>query len=58
MIVETDNSNYALIAIISILMKEKEVHLVTFYFCTFKAPKLNYNTYNKELFAVFEAFHT
>lgn len=39
-------------------MKEKEVYLVTFYFYTFKTTKLNYNTYNKELFAVFEAFHT
>jgi len=56
MTMETGVSEYALIAILSIITEEKEVHLVTFYSCMFKAVKLNYNIYNKELFVVFKAF--
>jgi len=36
--------------------EENEVHPVTFHFCTFTAAKLNYNTYNKKLLAIFEVF--
>ena len=38
-------------------MNEKnEVHPVAFHSCTFTAIELNYNTYDKKLLAIFEAF--
>jgi len=54
--VETDVLDYALATILSIVNKNKEVHLVAFHFYTFTAAKLNYNTHNKELLAIFENF--
>jgi len=54
--VETDASDYALTAILSIVNEENEVHLVAFHSCTFTVARLNYNTYNMELLAIFEAF--
>ena len=56
-IVETDASDYALGAILSIQTDSSEVHPVAFHSCTFTAPELNYDTHNKELLAIFEAFH-
>ena len=56
MILETNASNYVLIAILSIIIEEKKVYLVTFHFCMFKATDLNYNIYNQELLVVFKAF--
>ena len=56
LIMETDTSDYALTAIFSIVNKDNEVHLVAFHFHTFTAAELNYNTYDKELLAIFEAF--
>ena len=56
LIMETDASDYALTAILSIVNEENEVHLVAFYFCTFNVAELNYDTYDKELLAIFEAF--
>ena len=56
LIVETDASDYALTAILSICNKENEVHLVAFHSHTFTMAELNYNTYDKELLAIFEAF--
>jgi len=54
--VETDASDYALAAILSICNKENEVHPVAFHSHTFTVAELNYNTYDKELLAIFEAF--
>jgi len=54
--VETGTSDYALAAILSIINKENKVHPVAFHFCTFTMEKLNYNTYNKKLLAIFKAF--
>jgi len=54
--VKTDASDYALAAILSIVNKDNEVHLVAFHFRTFTAAELNYNIHNKELLAIFEAF--
>jgi len=54
--VETDASDYALAAILSIVNKENEVHLVTFHSCTFTIAELNYDIHDKELLAIFEAF--
>ena len=56
LIVETDASDYALAAILSIVNKDNEVHPVAFHSRTFTAAELNYNTHNKELLAIFEAF--
>ena len=53
---ETDVLDYALTAILSIVNEENEVHLVVFYFYTFTAVELNYDTYDKKLLAIFKAF--
>jgi len=56
LIVETDASDYALATILSIVNKDNEVHPVAFHSHTFTAAELNYNTHDKELLAIFEAF--
>jgi len=48
--------NYALTAILFIINKENEVYPVVFHFHTFIAVELNYNTHDKKLLAIFEAF--
>jgi len=54
--VETDASDYALTAILSIVNKDNEVYPVNFHSHTFTVAELNYNIHNKELLAIFEAF--
>jgi len=54
--VETDASDYALAAILSIINKDNEVHPVVFHSCTFTVAELNYDIHDKELLAIFEAF--
>ena len=56
-IIETDASDYALGAILSIQTNSSEIHPVAFHSRTFSAPELNYDTHDKELLAIFEAFH-
>jgi len=56
LIVETDASDYALAAILFIVNEDNEVHLVAFHSRTFTVAELNYDTHNKELLAIFEAF--
>jgi len=56
LIVETDASDYALAAILSVVNEDNEVHPVAFYSRTFTAAELNYDTHDKELLAIFEAF--
>ena len=53
---ETDASDYALAAILSVVNEDNEVHPVAFHSRTFTAAELNYNTHDKELLAIFEAF--
>ena len=53
---ETDASDYALAAILSVVNKDNEVHPVAFHSRTFTAVELNYDTHDKELLAIFEAF--
>jgi len=53
---ETNASDYALAAILSIVNEENEVHPVAFHSCTFTITELNYNTYDKKLLVIFEAF--
>jgi hypothetical protein len=55
-IVETDASDYALGAILSIKTSDDAVHPVAFHSRTFTTPELNYDTHDKELLAIFEAF--
>jgi len=40
---ETDASDYALTAILSIMTKDNEIHPIVFHSWTFSAPELNYN---------------
>ena len=56
LIVETDALDYALATILSIVDKDNKVHPVAFHFHTFTVVELNYNTHDKELLAIFEAF--
>ena len=48
--------DYALTAILSIVNEKNEVYLIIFHSYTFTAVELNYNTHDKELLAIFEAF--
>ena len=56
LIIETDASDYALGAILSLQLDSGEIHPVAFHSCTFTPPELNYDTHDKELLAIFEAF--
>jgi RNase H-like domain found in reverse transcriptase/Reverse transcriptase (RNA-dependent DNA polymerase) len=56
LIIETDASDYALAAILSLRTLDSDLHLVTFHSWTFTLPKLNYNVHDKELLVIFEAF--
>jgi len=55
-IVETDASDYALAAILSIELENGEIHPVAFHSRTFNSTELNYDVHDKELFAIFEGF--
>src|SRR5882724_1718013 len=54
--VETDASNYALTAVLSITIPNGKLHPIAFHSQTFSAPELNYDVHDKELLAIFEAF--
>ena len=56
LIIETDASNYALGAILSIIFNCSDIYPITFHSHTFTSPKQNYNTHDKELLAIFDAF--
>jgi len=56
LVMETDASDYALTAILSLMTKDNEIHPVAFHSWTFSALELNYNVHDKELLAIFEAF--
>ena len=53
---ETDASDYALGAILSIETDSGEVHPVAYHSRTFTSLELNYDTHDNELLAIFEAF--
>jgi len=55
MIVETDVLEHTLVAILSTQVNG-DIYLVAFHSHTFNATELNYNIYDKELLAIFEAF--
>ena len=54
--VETDTSDYALSAILSIMTPSGELHPIVFHSQTFTSPEHNYNVHDKELLAIIEAF--
>jgi len=53
---ETNASDYALAAIISMQTLEGKLHPIAFHSHTFTSAELNYNVHKKELMAIFEAF--
>ena len=53
---ETDTSDYALAAILFIINEKNKVHSVAFHARTFTTVELNYDTHDKRLLAIFEAF--
>ena len=53
---KTNTSDYALTTILFIVNKENKVHSVAFYSHTFTVAEMNYDTHNKELLVIFEAF--
>jgi len=56
-VVETDASDYAIAAIISqISPADGDLHPIAFFSRGMKLAKLNYEIYDKELLAIFEAF--
>ena len=54
--VETDASDYALTAILSITTPSGKLHPIAFHSQTFKTPEHNYNVHDKELLTIVEAF--
>ncbi|KIK12769.1 hypothetical protein PISMIDRAFT_18502 [Pisolithus microcarpus 441] len=56
--VKTDASDYAVAGILSITCPDGEIRPVAFYSWTLTAPELNYDTHDKELLAIHEAFRT
>jgi len=56
-VVETDASDYAIAAIISqISPDDGDIHPIAFCSCSMQPAELNYEIYDKELLAIFEAF--
>ena len=56
-VIETDASDYALAAILSIVTEDDQLHPVTFHSHSFSASELNYDVHDKELFTIYEVFH-
>ena len=54
--VETDASDYALAAVLSIRTPDGDYHLVTFHSQTFKDTETNYDVHDKELMAIYDTF--
>ncbi|KAF7360094.1 hypothetical protein MVEN_00737800 [Mycena venus] len=54
--VESDASDYAIAAILSIVGDDGNIHLVAFQSQTLGPSELNYNMHDKELLAIFDAF--
>jgi hypothetical protein len=55
-VVKTDASDYAHAAILSIHSSNGKIHPITFHSHFFNPVELNYDTHDKELLAIFEAF--
>ena len=55
-LIKTNASNYALASIVSTITPNGDIHLIAFHSCTFTNTECNYDTHDKELFAIFECF--
>ena len=58
LIVEINASNYALGAILPLVTDDGQIHPLTFHSWTFLLGELNYDTHDKELLTIYEAFWT
>ena len=56
MVVEMDACDYVLAMILSIYTPDGEIHPIAFHSRSFNPAELNYDTHDKELLAIFEAF--
>ena len=56
LVMKTDTSDYALVAILSIITKDNKIHSVAIHSQTFSTLELNYDVHDKELLVIFEAF--
>ena len=56
LVVETNASDYALAAILSMYNPDGELHPIAFHSWTFSGAELNYDIHDKELLAIYEAF--
>ena len=56
MTVETDTSDHAITAILSVTTPNAEIRLVAFHSRSLHDTEKNYNIHNKELLAIFEAY--
>src|SRR5258707_2590151 len=56
MMVETDVSNCVIAGILSVTTEDGQIWLVAFYSCTLQSTEWNYDTHNKELLVIYEAF--
>src|SRR5258707_7324841 len=56
MMVETDVSDHAIAGILSVTTRDNEIQLVAFFSCSLQGAEKNYDTHDKELLAIFEAF--
>ena len=57
-IVKTNTSDYVITGILSNICPDGEIHPVAFYSRTLTAPELNYDTHDKGLLTIFEAFRS
>src|SRR3984957_20551095 len=53
---KTDASDYAIGAVLLITLPDGEIHPIAFHSRTLTEAELNYDTHDKELLAIFEAF--
>jgi RNase H-like domain found in reverse transcriptase len=56
LVIETDAFDYALAAMLSQVEYNREIHPVTYLSWTLLDTELNYDTHDKELMAIYEAF--
>ena len=57
-IVETDASDYAIASILSLRTDDRDIRPIAFLSRTLSGAELNYDTHDKELLAIFQAFKT
>src|SRR6266436_2172547 len=56
MTVETDVSDQAIAGILSVTTQDNEIRPIAFFSCSLQGAEKNYDTHDKELLAMFEAF--